>query len=185
MRIWLMSFSDTEKSVVNLIFDGGSYEVDSGRLKTFKGAMNKENVHLVDINICNAKRILRWEKLAPGPHVILLAFSLHDGEFTEQTKEILENLEFLGEKFWNHIFVVFTEGNCSINEYTGAQRSVLEWLLEKCGGKYYISGSKPETTKRRELSDRIDKMICTNNSMHLVLPGISDGASQSPSDILR
>ncbi|XP_050966810.1 LOW QUALITY PROTEIN: interferon-induced protein with tetratricopeptide repeats 5 [Labeo rohita] len=186
MRIWLMSFSEPEKYHLNLIFDGGSYDqVDSGRLKIFKGAMNKKTVHLVNINICNAKRILRWEKLAPGPHVILLAFTLHDGEFTDQTKEILENLEFLGEKFWNHVFVVFTEGNCSINEYTGAQRSVLEWLLEKCGDKYYICGSKPETTKRRELSDRIDKMICTNNSMHLVLPDISDGDSQSPSDILR
>ncbi|KAK2911595.1 hypothetical protein Q8A67_003728 [Cirrhinus molitorella] len=185
MRIWLMRYSETEKSVLNLIFDGGHYEVDDGRIKTFKGAMNKEPVHLVDINICNARRILRLEKLTPGPHVILLAFTLHDSEFTDQTKEILENLAFLGEKFWNHVVVVFTEGNCSLNEYTGAQRSVLEWLLEKCGGKYYICGSKPEITKRRELLDRIEEMICTNNSMHLVLPAISDGDSQPPSDILR
>ncbi|XP_073696101.1 uncharacterized protein [Garra rufa] len=184
-RIWLMSFSETEKSVLNLVFDGGSYEVDSGRIKTFKGAMNKEAVHLVDIDICNAKRILRWEKLTLGPHAILLAFTLHDGEFTDQTKEIVENVEFLGEKFWNHVVVVFTEGNCNIKEYTGAQRSVLDWLLEKCGDKYCICGSKPEPTEKKELSDMIQMMIRRNNSMHLVLPDISDGDSQSPSDVSK
>lgn len=181
-----MSFSETEKSVLNLIFDGGRYdEVGSGRLKSFKGSMNKKIVHLVDIDVCNAKRILRWEKLAPGPHAILLAFTLRESQFTDQTKEILEKLEFLGEKFWNHVIVVFTEGDCSINEYTGAQRSVLEWLYEKCGHKTYICGSEPETTERRELSEKMQRMIRGNNSMHLVLPEISDGDSQSPSDILR
>ncbi|XP_073697346.1 uncharacterized protein [Garra rufa] len=185
IRIWLMSFSETEKSVLNVIFDGGTYEVDSGRIKTFKGAMNKEAVHLVDINICNAKRILKWEKLTPGPHVVVLAFTLHDGEFTDQTKRLLEDLEFLGKKFWNHVIVVFTERNCGINEYTGAQRTMLEWLLEKCGHKSYICGSAPEITERRELSERIEMMIRKNNSMHLVLPDSSDGDSQSPSDILR
>ncbi|XP_051750069.1 interferon-induced protein with tetratricopeptide repeats 5 isoform X1 [Ctenopharyngodon idella] len=186
MRIWLMSFSETVKSVLSLIFDGGSYnEIGSGRLKSFKGSMNKKMVHLVDIDICNAKRILRWEKLTPGPHAILLALCLHESQFTDQTKEILEKLEFLGEKFWNHVIVVFTEGDCSINEYTGAQRSVLEWLREKCGHKTYICGSEPETTERRELSKKIQRMIRRNNSVHLVLPEISDGDSKSPSDILR
>lgn len=186
MRIWLMSFSETEKSVLNRIFDGGSYdEVGSGRLKSFKGSMNKKIVHLVDIDICNAKRILRWENLSPGPHAILLTFVLHADQFTDQTKEILENLEFLGEQFWNHVVVVLIEGDCSINEYTGSQRSVLEWLREKCGHKTYICGSEPEITERRELSERIQRMIWGNNSMHLVLPEISDGDSQSPSDILR
>ncbi|KAL1274580.1 hypothetical protein QQF64_027394 [Cirrhinus molitorella] len=186
MRIWLMSFSEPEKYVLNLIFDRGSYdEVGSGRLKIFKGSMTKKIVHLVDIDICNAKRILKWEKLTPGPHAILLTFSLHVGGFTDQTKRFLEDLAFLGEKFWNHVIVVFTEGDCSLNAYTGAQRSVLEWLLEKCGHKSYICGSAPETTERIELSERIQMMIRKNNSMHLVLPNISDGDSQSSSDILR
>uniref|UniRef100_A0A8C1TII4 Uncharacterized protein n=1 Tax=Cyprinus carpio TaxID=7962 RepID=A0A8C1TII4_CYPCA len=184
IRIWLMSFSETEKSLLNLVFDDRYDEVGSGRLKTFKGAMNEETVHLVDFNICNAKRILRWEKLTLGPHVILLAFSLHNDRFTDQTKQILESLEFLGEKFWNHVIVVFTEGDFSINEYTGDQRSVLEWLLEKCGHQSYICGSAPETIERRELSDMIQK-IRRNNSMHLVLPDISNGDSHSPLDILR
>ncbi|KAF4113508.1 hypothetical protein G5714_006053 [Onychostoma macrolepis] len=181
IRIWLMSFGETEKSVLSQIFDGGSYKIESGRIKTFKGAMNKKIVHLVDIDICNAKRILRWEKLTPGPHAVLLAFTLHDGKFTDQTKEILENLEFLGEKFWNHVVVVCI---CS-SDAVVAQRGVLDWLLEKCGDKYYICGSAPESTERRELSDRIQMMIRKNNSMHLVLPDISDGDSQSPLDILR
>ncbi|KAK9974080.1 hypothetical protein ABG768_022189, partial [Culter alburnus] len=185
-RIWLMRFGETGKSILNLIFDGGSYDEDSsGRLKSFKGSMNKNIVHLVDIDICNAKRVLRWEKLAPGPHAILLALCLRESQFTDQTKEILENLEFLGEKFWNHVIVVFTEGDCSINGYTGAQRSVLEWIHEKCGHKTYICGSEPETTERRELSEKIERMIWENDLMHLVLPEISDEDSQSPSDILR
>lgn len=181
-----MRFGETGKSILNLIFDGGSYDEDSsGRLKSFKGSMNKNIVHLVDIDICNAKRVLRWEKLAPGPHAILLALCLRESQFTDQTKEILENLEFLGEKFWNHVIVVFTEGDCSINGYTGAQRSVLEWIHEKCGHKTYICGSEPETTERRELSEKIERMIWENDLMHLVLPEISDEDSQSPSDILR
>ncbi|KAK7165362.1 hypothetical protein R3I94_003657 [Phoxinus phoxinus] len=184
-RMWLMRFSETERSVLNQIFDGSYDEVGSGRLKSFKGSMNKKIVHLVDIDICNAKRILRWENLTPGPHAILLAFSLHDGQFTDQTKEILENVEFLGEKFWNHVIVLFIEGDCSINEYTGSQRSVLDWLCEKCGQKTYICGSEPETAERRQISKWIQKMIWRNKSMHLVLPEISDGDSQSPSDILR
>ncbi|XP_052447871.1 interferon-induced protein with tetratricopeptide repeats 5 isoform X2 [Carassius gibelio] len=186
MRIWLMRFSETEKSVLNLIFDKGNYdEAVSGRLKTFKGAMNKKTVHLVDIDICNAKRILRWEKPTLGPHAILLAFSLHNDRFTDQTKEIVENLKFLGEKFWTHVIVVFTEGDSCITAYSGAQRRVLEWLLEKCGHKSYICGYAPETTERIELSERIQRMIKRNNSMHLVLPDISDGDSQSTLDILR
>ncbi|XP_073699602.1 uncharacterized protein [Garra rufa] len=186
MRIWLMSFRETEKCVLNLVFDGGHYdEVDSGRVKTYKGTMNKKTVHLADIDICNAKKILRWEKPILGPHAVLLAFTLHDDSFTNQTKEILENLEFLGEKFWNHVTLVFIEGDCGINEYTGAQRSVIEWLLKKCGHKSYICGSAPEITERRELSERIQRMIRRNHSMHLVLPDILDGDSQSPSDILR
>ncbi|XDV19853.1 hypothetical protein PO909_025252, partial [Leuciscus waleckii] len=186
MRIWLMSFSEKEKSILNLIFDGGSYdEVGCGRLKSFKGSMNKKTVHLVDIDICNVKRILRWENLTPGPHAILLTFVLHADQFTDQTKEILENLEFLGEKFWDHVGVVFIEGDCSINEYTGSQRSVLEWLHEKCGHRIYICGSEPEITERIELSERIQRMIRRNKSMHLLLPEFSDGDSQSLSDILR
>ncbi len=102
-------------------------------------------------------------KMTPGPHAVLFTFPVHDGEFTDQTKEILENVEFLTEKFWSHVIVVFTEGDCSINEYTAALRSVLGWLLEKCRDKYYICGSKPETTDRRELSDKIQMMIRRNN----------------------
>ncbi|XP_059397312.1 interferon-induced protein with tetratricopeptide repeats 5 [Carassius carassius] len=184
IRIWLMSFSETEKSVLNLVFGDHYDEVGSGRLKTFKGAMNEETVHLVDINICNAKRILRWKKPTLGPHVILLAFSLHNDRFTDQTKEILESLEFLGEKFWNHVIVVFTDGDFSVNEYTGDQRSVLDWLLEKCGHKSFNSGSAVETTERIELSESIQR-IKRNNSMHLVLPDFSNGDSQSTLDILR
>jgi len=181
-----MSFSETEKSVLKQIFDGGSYEeVGSGRLKSFKGSINKKRVNLVDIDICNAKRILRWENLTPGPHAILLTFLLHDGLFTDQTKEILENLEFLGEKFWNHVIVLFIEGDCSINDYTGSQRSVLEWLHEKCGHKTHICGSEPDTAERRALTKRIQRMTWENKSMHLVLPEISDGDSHSLSDLLR
>ncbi len=48
-----------------------------------------------------------------------------------------------------------------------------------------MAGSAPESTERREFADRIQMMIRKNNSMHLVLPDISDGDSQSPLDILR
>ncbi|XP_043094333.1 interferon-induced protein with tetratricopeptide repeats 5 [Puntigrus tetrazona] len=183
IRIWLMSFGEADKSVLSLIFDGGSYKVESGRIVTFKGAMNKKIVHLVNIDICNAKMILRWEKRSPGPHAVLLALTQHDGTFTDQTKEILENLEFLGEKFWNHVIVL-----CSCNaDATVAQRSELECIQSRRQKpiNYYICGFAPESTQRKELSDRIQMMIRKNNSMHLVVPDISDRDYQSPLGIGR
>ncbi|XP_051965973.1 interferon-induced protein with tetratricopeptide repeats 5 [Xyrauchen texanus] len=183
IRIWFMDFKEKGTSVVDLLFEEESKICDEGqfgdnRLKIVRGKLKEKSAYVVEIDICDAKRILKWERcvLTPGPHAVLLAFRLDHGEFTKKTKEILEDLEFLGEKFWNHVIVVFTEGDCSINEYTGAQREVLEWIFEKCGYKYYISGSAPEMILR---------MIRRNNSMHLLLPEISDGASQSPSEVLR
>ncbi|NP_001289169.1 interferon-induced protein with tetratricopeptide repeats 5 [Danio rerio] len=185
IRIWLMEIDVPDKCIGQLIFDNGTYdEVSSGKLKVFEGSMNNQQVHLVDVDISNIKRILKWEKLSLGPHVVLLAFSLHRGQFAEQTREMLENLQFLGEKFWNRAIVVFKEGDCCINDYTGAQRSTLEWLLEKCRHNTYIFGYAPEITERRALSERIQRVIRRNNSMHLVLPDIFDGDSQSPSHIL-
>ncbi|XP_056314613.1 interferon-induced protein with tetratricopeptide repeats 5 [Danio aesculapii] len=185
MRIWLMGIDVRDKCIGQLIFEKGTYdEVRSGMLKVFKGSMNNHHVHLVDVDISNIKRILKWEKLSLGPHAVLLAFSLHHGQFAEQTRKMLENLEFLGEKFWNRVIVVFKEGDCSINEYAGAQRSTLEWLREKCRHNTYISGFAPEITERRKLFERIQAVIRRNNSMHLVLPDIFDEVSQSPSHIL-
>ncbi|XP_051974051.1 uncharacterized protein LOC127637158 isoform X2 [Xyrauchen texanus] len=192
VRIWLMGFKKSGKSDGDLLFKEASRICDEGqfdddRLKTVKGKLLEKNAHLVEIDIVNAKRILKWERraLTPGPHAVLLVFHVDRGEFTDKTKKFLEDLEFLGEKFWNHVIVVFREGDCGINEYTGAQREVLEWIREKCGYKYYISGISPEITERIELSERIVRMIRRNNSMHLLLPEISDGASQSPSEDLR
>ncbi|XP_051551928.1 uncharacterized protein LOC127439705 [Myxocyprinus asiaticus] len=192
IRIWLMGFKETGKSVGDLLFKEESWicdegQFDNGRLKTVKGKLLEKSAHLVEIDIFNAKRILKWERraLTPGPHVVLLIFHLDHGEFTDETKEILEDLEFLGKKFWNHVIVVFTKGDCEINEYTGAQRGVLEWIREKCGYNCHISGYAPEINKRIELSERMERMISRNKSMHLLLPEISDGASQSPSEDLR
>ncbi|XP_051520162.1 uncharacterized protein LOC127421286 isoform X2 [Myxocyprinus asiaticus] len=191
IRIWFMDFKDKGTSVVDLLFEESKIcdeeQLGDNRHKIVKGKLTEKSAYLVEIDICDAKRILKWERrgLTPGPHAVLLAFRLDHGEFTEKTKEILEDLEFLGEKFWNHVIVVFTEGDCSINEYTGAQREVLEWIREKCGYKYYISGYAPEITERIELSERILRMIRRNNTMHLLLPEISDGASQSLSEVLR
>ncbi|XP_055056452.2 uncharacterized protein [Misgurnus anguillicaudatus] len=186
MRIWLLSFNEAGKSILNLIFDGGRYEEGlsvSGKLKSVKGRVAKKNVNLFEIDICNVKRILRWERMAlnPGPHAVILAFSLEHGQFTEETEKILKDLEFLGEEFWNRVIVVFTEGDCSMSEYHGDQGRVLEWLLEKCGRRYYITGKESESLQK-ELSKKIMEM---NKSMHLLLPQMSDGASQSlPEDVI-
>ncbi|KAK2911596.1 hypothetical protein Q8A67_003729 [Cirrhinus molitorella] len=49
-RIWLMSFSETEKSVLNLVFDHGVYdEAGSGRLKTFKDISDEDSQSPLDM----------------------------------------------------------------------------------------------------------------------------------------
>ncbi|XP_073716672.1 uncharacterized protein [Misgurnus anguillicaudatus] len=186
MRIWLLSFNEAGKSILNLIFDGGSYEEGlcvSGKLKSVKGRVAKKNVNLFEIDICNVKKILRWERMAlnPGPHAVILSFSLEHGQFTEETEKILKDLEFLGEEFWNRVIVVFTARDCSMSEYHGDQGRVLEWLLEKCGRRYIITGKESESLQR-ELSKKIMEMNWMNKSMHLLLPQMSDGASQCLSE---
>ncbi|XP_056603138.1 interferon-induced protein with tetratricopeptide repeats 5 isoform X2 [Triplophysa dalaica] len=183
MRIWLMSLKEADKkSVPRLIFDRGTYEegLGSGGIKILKGTMDRKIVNLFEIDISNIKRILRWEQQAlnPGPHAVILAVPLDHGEFTDKTKEIVKDFEFLGEKFWSHVIVVFTEGDSSIDKYHGTQKIVLQWLLEKCGRRYYISGIAPCNVEMREVSKMIQEIIRCNNSMHLLLPEMADGDAQ-------
>ncbi|XP_065140262.1 uncharacterized protein [Paramisgurnus dabryanus] len=157
-RIWLLSFNEAGKSILNLIFDGGSYEeglCSSGKLKSVKGTVAKKNVNLFEIDVFNVKRILRWERMAlnPGPHAVVLAYMFEHGQFTEETEKILKDLEFLGEEFWNRVTVVFTVED----------------------------GTESEDHEDQE---RILDMIGGENSMHLLLPQMSDGDSQCLSEDL-
>lgn len=181
-----MSFKEAGQSLLKLIFDQDTYEegLCSGGLKNVQGRMDKKIVNLVEIDISNIRRILRWERQAlnPGPHAVILAFPLDHEEFTNKTKEILKDLEFLGETFWSHVIVVFTEGDSIKDEYHGTQEIVLQWLLEKCRRRYYISG---DIVEMGGLSKMIQEMIRSNNSMHLLLPEMANGDAQSVSEALE
>ena len=176
--MWLLGFRGAERSARSVLLGRGVREEDplgSGRPVVLKGEVGKKTVRVVETDLCKAKKSLRREKplLTPGPHAVILAF-LHDGEITEDTRKILEGLEIFGESFWKHVIVLFTQEDTCIQ----GQEGPLQWLLEKCGHRYYIAGTGTPTAQTIELSDRIRTMISGNNTMHLVIPAVW---SQQPS----
>lgn len=177
IRIWLLGFKDAGQSARNVILGCHTHNEEAlgtGRPAIVKGKMANKSVHMIETDLCNSKKILTREKsiLAPGPHAIVLAFH-HDEEVTENIKHALEDLQIFGQSFWKHVLVVFTNEETCIR----GQESVLQWLLEKCGYRYYIAGTDPEITQTMELSDRIMNMISRNNTMHLIIPAIATTSS--------
>ncbi|XP_072525715.1 uncharacterized protein [Salminus brasiliensis] len=171
LRVWLLGFKGAEKPARNVIFGSRIHDEEVlgiGRPAILKGTMAKKTVCLVETDLCNAKKILPREKslLAPGPHVIILAF-LHDGQLTEETKAILEDLEIFGQSFWKHVIVLFTSKD------TYLRAGVSQWLLTKCEDRYYIAGIGSQTAQTMELLERIMTMILRNKTMHLVIPAIA------------
>ncbi|XP_066517963.1 interferon-induced protein with tetratricopeptide repeats 5 isoform X2 [Hoplias malabaricus] len=169
LRVWLLTFKGAEHSARNAILGTSFHEEKpnvSGRPTILKGKMDKKAVHVVEIDLCNAKSILTKENsvITPGPHAIVFAF-VHDGQLTEETQRILGDLESFGKNFWKHVIVIFTNKDTCIR----GQEGVVHWLLSKCEYRYYITGRCKQMTQTKELSERIQKMLLGNKNMHLVI----------------
>ncbi|XP_007253236.3 interferon-induced protein with tetratricopeptide repeats 5 [Astyanax mexicanus] len=169
LRVWLLAFKGAEERARNVILDSRSRAEEVlgfGRPVLQKGTMAKKTVCLVETDLCNAKKILPRERslLAPGPHAIVLAF-LHEGQL-KKTRSVLQDLEIFGRSFWKHVIVLFT------NKTTSLKGSVAQWLLQKCGGRFYIAGVGTRTAQAMEFSERIMTMISRNKTMHLIVPAL-------------
>ncbi|XP_030648823.1 interferon-induced protein with tetratricopeptide repeats 5 [Chanos chanos] len=186
-RIWSMSLRGAGKIAGNALLGKAGFDervsCGDGGLKILEGIISGKVVRIVDIDLSTAEKSLKCEKsvLHPGPHVVLLVFSLQRDQFTEDTKNILEGLEFLGGRLWMHAIVVFTCGEalCGafIEEFILKGGPMLEWLLEKCNNRYHVLDSKPSDSQVSTLVEKIHGLI-SEQGIHLVISEISERHSE-------
>nr|XP_017210941.2 GTPase IMAP family member 8 [Danio rerio] len=105
----------------------------------------------------------------PGPHVFLLVVKT-DSKFMEKRKRAVEeHLQLLGQTVWSHTMVVFTKGknvgNRSFEDHVRASGKRLQWLLEKCNGRFHILDDQ-ETSTVMELMEKIDKLVEEHEGRH-------------------
>ncbi|XP_051748101.1 GTPase IMAP family member 8 isoform X2 [Ctenopharyngodon idella] len=108
----------------------------------------------------------------PGPHVFLLVVKT-DSVFIEKRRRSVEkHLELLGEKVWGHVLVLFSKsknlGNKSFEDHVQASGKPLQWLLEKCSGRFHVFDTQKtcNASQVMELMGKIDKMVAENERQH-------------------
>lgn len=105
----------------------------------------------------------------PGPHALLLTLRV---DTLVVSGHIREHLELLTEGVWRHTILLFTHGD-QLREGVNIQQHIqgggrdLQWLLEKCRGRYHVvssleaggNGCSGEVT---ELLQKVEKMAAMN-----------------------
>ena len=76
----------------------------------------------------------------PGPHALLLTLRV---DTLVSAAPIRAHLELLGEGVWRHTLLLFTHGDqlregVSIQQHIQGGGRDLQWLVEKCGGRYHV-----------------------------------------------
>lgn len=105
----------------------------------------------------------------PGPHALLLTLRV---DTLVVSGHIREHLELLTEGVWRHTILLFTHGDqlregVNIQQHIQAGGRDLQWLLEKCRGRYHVvsslagggNGCSGEVT---ELLQKVEKMAAMN-----------------------
>lgn len=104
----------------------------------------------------------------PGPHIFLLVVKTDSLFIEKRRKAIEEHLELLGEKVWSHTLVVFTKGknsgDKSFEDHVKASGKPLQWLLEKCSGRFQFFDIQRtcNDTKVMELMGKITQIVERN-----------------------
>lgn len=106
----------------------------------------------------------------PGPHVFLLVVKM-DSAFTEKRRRaVQEHLELLGEAAWRHTCVLFTKGehfnDVIIEDHIKRGGRSLEWLLEKCGKRYYALNCGYDVAQSMHLLGKVAEMIAGSGGVH-------------------
>ncbi|XP_063063796.1 GTPase IMAP family member 8-like [Engraulis encrasicolus] len=105
----------------------------------------------------------------PGPHAILLVIELDSPFSSTEEKSVREHCELLGRDIWDHTVVLFTKGDLlvdvTIEEYIRNQGKALEWLVQRCGGRYHVFDNKSayDQSQVRALLDKIDQLTASNH----------------------
>ncbi|XP_076018690.1 uncharacterized protein LOC143010303 [Genypterus blacodes] len=107
----------------------------------------------------------------PGPHALLLNLRV---DTLVKAGHVREHLKLLGEGVWRHTILLFTHGDqlrvgVNIEQHIKSGGRDLQWLLEKCKGRYHVissveaggraSGGSAQVT---ELLEKVEKMAAGN-----------------------
>ncbi|XP_028285395.1 trichohyalin isoform X2 [Parambassis ranga] len=107
----------------------------------------------------------------PGPHALLLTLRV---DTLVIAGHVREHLELLGEGVWRHTILLFTHGDqlregVDIKQHIQGGGRDLQWLLEKCRGRYHVissldGGGRAQGcfTKVTELLEKVEKMATMN-----------------------
>ncbi|XP_026084283.1 GTPase IMAP family member 8-like [Carassius auratus] len=108
----------------------------------------------------------------PGPHIFLLVVKTDSVFIEKRRRAVEEHLELLVGAVWNHTIVLFTKGknagNKSFEDHVQASGKHLQWLLEKCSGRFHVFDTMEtcNATQVMELMGKIDQMLAENERCH-------------------
>ncbi|XP_075948687.1 uncharacterized protein LOC142950898 [Anarhichas minor] len=79
----------------------------------------------------------------PGPHALLLTLRV---DTLVRAAHVREHLELLGDGVWRHTILLFTHGDqlregVDIEQHVQGGGRDLQWLLDKCRGRYHVISS--------------------------------------------
>ncbi|XP_062867333.1 GTPase IMAP family member 4 [Trichomycterus rosablanca] len=123
----------------------------------------------------SAVHILQSTSLCPpGPHAFILVLSARES-FTNEDQQTLEALmKKFEDKVWRHTLLLFSHGSWlkdrSIEEYIECEGNGLEWLLNKCEGRYHVLDNYDwgDKSQVKDLLEKINEMVVRNRGQHFI-----------------
>lgn len=104
----------------------------------------------------------------PGPNAFILLLPAYL-TFTRQYRKAVEcTMATLGEVAWKHTVVLFTWaetlGECGQQHIK--RNGDLEWLIQKCGGRYHVLDNRHREAHVVQLLEMIYEMVVANHGVH-------------------
>ncbi|XP_060730935.1 trichohyalin [Tachysurus vachellii] len=119
-----------------------------------------------EINMNFQKDLMHSVSLCtPGPHAFILLLPAYL-TFTSQYRKAVEcTMATLGEAAWRHTLVLFTwaEALGESGQQHIKRNGDLEWLIQKCGGRYHVLDNRHREAHVVELLDMIYELVAANH----------------------
>ncbi|XP_063061258.1 uncharacterized protein LOC134454272 [Engraulis encrasicolus] len=145
----------------------------AGRLVTVVEAPGWwSNISLKDTPEFTKQEIVVSASLCPpGPHILLLIVHVASSYTAEDTRNIQDHLEFVGDNVWTHTMVLFTRGDSlvdmTIEQYIESEEH-LQRLVDRCGNRYHVLNNRNRTNHSQvtELLEKIEEIVVGKNGRH-------------------
>ncbi|XP_016096287.1 GTPase IMAP family member 8-like, partial [Sinocyclocheilus grahami] len=174
IRVVVLGWQKSDKaSVINSIL-GVEVESDKLFVKSVRkdGEVNGRKITLINtacwwenFGLQDSPEVVKQELVCsvflcpPGPHVFLLVINL-SLPFTEENRLTIEqHLGLFGEKIWRHTIVLLTQND-------SPKDKDLLLIIQRCGERYHAFDFKNKSDGVKELLDKIDDILASNNGKH-------------------